>query len=853
MMVVVLAGGLVLAAAIAPGPGRSQTPQPDPVLPPLDGPITGRSPREPGTPGAGPVWLEDADKVERGVETQMDPDEQMAALRALGTLDVIRGRGLDRDKSTLDQWVSLGPVGGFGDAGSPEMNGRISGIQMVPETTGYTMFVGACQGGLWRMRSTAFAYWTDIGVNLPNPSVRAIAVDPDDHDHIFVGTGDHRRYLGAGMFVTADGGATWDQVDVPVPTPRYYYRILYLGNSSNPATQRMVAACSEGIVYSSDGGQTWQNGRLAQGGILDDYWTDVVAHPLDPSILFAPRCDVFAGGNSGFYRSDDYGETWVRMTDPDLPASDSWYRSTMAISPSDPDILVGMVSYPNRLVGVYKSTDGVVDWTVITSNLIDGDYIFGSDQIYHAQALTIHPLDPDHIIIGGVSVAESLDGGATWLLGYDALEAGHADVTQLYFSPLTGNDILWICNDGGIYYHYFPGDATYDALGNGTTGLVCSEIDHLAARRDIRGIGLQDNGTLRSDDAGLTWEQIAPADGADFEIFDPEQNNVFYTVGVVPVEPRWRIYRKYGQGVSEFMDHPGENRFFMFYQPLNNTLYTALPQSIIEIDADAGVGKGELAWTYTAGNFQGGDYLIRRFWGSPAREDVFFVSYWTPDERDLTIAHKEGPDWVIDHFEGFNPADGNIDWVAPSREWPGEAWVAVESDPGNPKIYHLRDFGAVKTDITGNLAVLNRVHCLEVMPFDPDVIWAGTDLGVYRTLDGGESWEPYMEGLPVGKCAELKLVVDPDHQGQHTLALAMDGKGAWTRAVSMPDIVFVDPGNTSGTEDGSFEHPFNTLAEGVAAAPSGAIVAMHTFVYDEPQTISRNLKLVTWGGVSNIR
>ncbi|MFH2054041.1 MAG: hypothetical protein ABIK96_16420 [bacterium] len=785
----------------------------------------------------------------RDIEFMLEPDEQMAALRALGTLEQIQGRGGIEEAKGTDHWTSLGPVGGFG---SPEMNGRISGIQMVPETSGYTMVVGACQGGLWRMRSTAFAQWTDIGVNLPNPSVRALAIDPDDHDHIFVGTGDYGRYIGAGMFVTQDGGVTWNEVTVPLPTPWYYYRILYLGNDPIPTNQRMVAACSEGIVFSTDGGSTWQAGRDQQGLELDNYWSDVVVHPTFPNILYAPRCDPVVGGSAGFYRSDDYGETWRILAGPNLSPSENWYRSTMAISPADPDVVVGMVTTYNSLIGVYKTIDGGTTWSDITSNLNGGEYPFGGGQIYHAQALTIHPQDPDHIIIGSVSGAESLDGGASWFTGYDAPEMGHADMTQLYFSPLTGNDILWICNDGGIYYHYFPGDATYDALGNGTTGLACSEINFLAASRAIRGIGLQDNGTLRSEDAGLSWEQIAPADGADFEIFDPELDHVFYTVGVLPVEPLWRIYRKYGDGPNEFMDHPGENSLSMFYQPLNNKLYTGLRQDIIEIDADAVVGKGDLAWTYTVGGFQSSDYEIKKIWGSPAREDVFYVNYYSPDSNELTIAHRENSSWEINHFADFNPFGGEIFWVSPSREWPDEAWVTVESGPGHPKVYHLRDYGAEKTNVTGNLAVLNRITCLEVMPFNPDVIWAGTDLGVYRTTNGGQTWEPFMEGLSIGKCAELKLVVDPDHQGNHELVLAMDGRGVWSRDITMPDIVFVDGGNLTGVEDGSFEHPFNTLAEGVTAAPIGAIVAMHTFSYSEPQTIAKNLKLVTWGGTSII-
>jgi len=812
--------------------------------------ITAPSGREEGVAGDGPVWKEDVKRVENAVGNVTPPDLYMESLRALGTLDMLRGRAnMTEDDKVIDQWVRVGPVGNFG---SPSRNGRISGIQILRDGSYYRLYAGACQGGLWYCNSLTLSNWNDIGRNLPNPSVRAFTVDPDDFSHIIVGTGDHRRYTGAGMFETFDAGATWSTKTLPIGTPEYFYRILDLGDDPVSGLRRLVAASSGGILYSADNGATWQRGQDTGGVSLGSRWSDVIRHPTDPSWLYGVRCDWTVGGNSGIYLSQDYGETWAKFSGTGLPPSEDWTRGSLAISKSTPGTLALMLTNGNVLRGIYKSTNIGFNWTDITGELIDpgAGYSFGGDQVWHAQAIAFHPDDANFIIVAGVGLASTHDGGSTWELGEDetGIDYGHVDFTQLYFSDITGSNLMWMGNDGGIYYHRFSTGSTYSVMGNSTYGLACSEIDYMDAERLIRGIGLQDNGTVLSYDGGATWDFIEDGDGADVEIFDNVDGDVFYNNGYWGGVPTWKTWRLYRDGAKEFTNNPDVYMPRVFYSPYTGTAYTYGSTDLYSMSAG-----GALAWTQVYSNWQTLPYRTRNLWSGYGREESFWITYWSDvaggndGDEDLTYIFHGPAGWDEKHWENFNGSGNPVLWVTPSNEWPDEAWVGIKTTPGFAKIYHLLAGGDTKINITGNLSSVSEVRTIAVTPFDPEVIYAGTDLGVYRTTDGGTTWSPFMNGLPIGRCAELHFVEDHTHTGHHTLVLGMDGRGVWKCEISAPPILWVD-GRRATSGEGSRWSAYKTVAEAVAVAPAGSIIAIHADSYSEPQTIDRNVKLVTWQG-----
>ena len=804
-------------------------------------------------------WHEDVERVRRGLEYSLSPDEYKHALRTTGMANVLAGRTsllVPGAKSTTS-WSRLGPVGGFGNAGQ---NGRISGIQILDKPGGgYSVFAGSCQGGLWVTHSASWAVWTDIGTNLPNPSVRAFAVDPDNHDRIFVGTGDWDRYTGSGMYLTEDGGITWNQVNIPFTfTPEHFFRIFFLGNDPNPTLQKLVAVCDQGVIYSDDNGISWQLGEDPGGTKLYYIWTDLVVHPTDPSILYGFRYTKRADRDSGVFKSNDYGKTWTHLPDTDLPANAAWRRGSLAICRSDPLTLALMAADSQAdLLGIYKTTDGGADWTDITTVRVDTAWGFGGGQNTHAQAIAIRPNDPQQIIVCGRGMVKTDDGGVSWQITKEdtGIDYTHADMTQLHFSPISGNDEMWICNDGGLYWHWFIDGNTYSVQGNGTTGLACSEIDFFDADRLTRGIGLQDNGTLISTDGAQSWEFIVGGDGADVTIKNALNNDIFFNHGVYSAPHSWRTKRKYYGQPAETLSDSNMAAYMprLYHSMTTGTLYTHDQYAIYSTDGD-----GPPNWQVVADNLRAENYSIRSINCSRAQELAFWVLYWrdknngNENDEDISVVYHDGSGWIVNTAENVNPNGDPVYCVQPSREWPGEAWAGLISSPGNPKLMHTTNYGASWEDVSGTLADLNVINTIEVMPFNPMTMYVGTDLGVYRTTDGGLTWAPHMQGLPIGRVRKLEFIIDDNHTGTHELQAAIDGRGVWSLDVSAPSVIFVNQANL-GSQDGSYYKPYRTVAGAAAAAPPGSIIALWSDDYVEPQLIQDNIYLMTWGGKSYLR
>ncbi|MEM7308954.1 MAG: hypothetical protein AAF682_19885 [Planctomycetota bacterium] len=782
-------------------------------------------------------WREDHSRLRRKHERCMSPAQYRLALESTGMGQALaQGRGGGATAAGVAAWQLLGPVGAFS-----ERNGRVSGIQIL-DGVDPALYVGICQGGLWKSTVGTAGDWTSIGDALPNPSVRAFAVDPKDEDHILVGTGDVQRYKGAGMFESNDGGLTWDPVNLGGADPEHFFRIFYKRSGSNI----VYAASSEGLFRSVDDGASWS---LSLAGNV----TDVVIHPtLDR--LYACRRGSVGTDPDGIWRSLNDGFSWSHLSDPDLPALATWSRAHIALCRDAPDTLAVIVEASNILQGVYRSTDGGDTWDDATGDL-EIDKIDGGQQAGHALAIAIEPTDPDTIYVGSVRTAKTTDGGTTW--AYEVPEKGHADVTQLYFNDATGDD-LWICNDGGIYLH--AGGNTTHKIG-GANGLACSEIDFLDADRAMIALGLQDNGTVWSDDDGQAWDFVGGGDGADVEVYDALDEWMWFVDGVYAQPVSWRTNRLQHPASSFFSPSvtPANYQPRLFYDRYDDRLYTHDETGLWYADATASAGA--FLWsTVLDTGFQADSYSIRAITGSKVDGSVIWVDYWGDNEDELTVLSKNGAGaWsVLRHIEQIEVGGSPIEIervlsVAPSTEWPGEAWVALRSDPGSPKILHTRDYGATWADRTGGLDVLNEVNTIAPTPFHPDVVYAGTDLGVFRSTDGGASWIPFQQGLPIARCKELRFVVDDSSAGAHRLILGTDGRGAWRFDVPAEPIVYVDHAYTGALEDGSLERPYKTVAAANAAALPGSIVALRAGAYQEPQLLSKGVRLVTWAGASSIQ
>ena len=777
---------------------------------------------------SGPAHLDSASEDFRRVwKGMLGGDDYLRALKATGMADALVGSRGQRGHAPKDlqTWTRTGPVGGFGNSGD---NGRVAGLALVNVGGQDFVYVGACSGGLWRAEVADLGVWQNLGDGLPNPSVRAFAVNPANPQRIVVGTGDWSRYKGAGMFLTTDNGATWNPIPLD-PTPEHFYRIRHAPN--NP--QVMMAASDNGLWRSMTSGDQWTQVEWGD-------WTDLVLHPSDPNVMYA------VAKAAGIYRSTNQGVNWTQLTSPNLPPLAKWGRASLAICRDFPSFVAVMVENGGNVLGVYRTPDDGTTWEDISANLAGAS--FGGGQADHAQALAFQPNDRDELFLGADKLIYYFSQpifGFKWSPA--GFAAGHDDYTQLVFSP-TDDTVLWLANDGGLYRSSGGNDAQ-SANGNPQRGLAISQVAGFDANRSMIALGLQDNGILRTVDAAQTWDRLTTGDGASVQITDPEHRDLWFWDGQykdVPWHPKRAVF---GQSIEDLPFPTG--CIDMFHYDLRaDRVWAAADQSVYSTaeNSDPVTWSAEIVGgLHTVPN-----YGLRTLWGSKIESGTLAVSFNTDLGGDLAVVHKQGGTWMINLTTNLVPgALGCWVWAAtPSREWPGEWWACLHGRPGDPKILHTTDYGQTWQDISGVLTNLETVFAVVPTPFDPLKLYAATSLGVFRSLDGGKTWAPFQEGLPIVEVRGMTFVVDPTHTSVHKLRIGTYGRGTWERDIPAPPIIYVDRDNHTGVEDGTLEHPYSTIAKGVAAAPVAAIVAIRANTYTEPQTLTNAVTLMTYAGTT---
>ncbi|MBJ17979.1 MAG: hypothetical protein CL933_01010, partial [Deltaproteobacteria bacterium] len=749
-----------------------------------------------------------------------------------------------------------GPIGAFND-----YNGRVSQIK-ITGAAGYSVYAGTCAGGLWRWTYDDYAsngdqvVWRSLGDGLPNPSVRSFDVDPTNENHILVGTGEVQRYVGIGMFVTTNGGGQWNPVTLPpaVGTPSRFSKIEFAPSSG----LNVLAASTNGLLHSPDGGASWNR-------VLTNICYDFVWDPSGADLAYAISEN---GANDTVWRGTNGGTTWNALP---APPAGNFSNARISICRDQPGTVVIVtvddtaltpplnvgrnINSVARSTNANTATEGNVVWTDITNVQAGGanDPIDIGGQAFHALAIAVKPDDANTILVGAGGQAITTDGGATWQTqGNGNLDYTHADLTSFYFGRFGGawDDLVWICNDGGMFIDDISGDFTAAHFqGDASTGIAISQVDYSDADRDMIAIGLQDNGVLtrrgnQGDPVFVPWTQADPgeSDGTEVTIIDAEIGTFWYCDGVYAT-PSWRIFANNSAAPTNNLD-PGVWGLRMYHDVWNSLMFSFETVNVTSIPTGNIAAGWSTAVTLPA--------QLRDVWGSTVDGNTLFVTYFpATNNRDLSVCRKSGATWNVTTTNNFAPASGVIESVTPSYRWSDECWVALRSPIGSAKVIHMLPDGTTE-DISGNLSNLNVVHSVAVTPFNSDILYAATDIGMFQTLDGGATWTPYMTDLPVCQCRELQWVANDSAGWSHELVVATFGRGVFSRTISAPPLIYVNE-DATGSEDGSFEHPYQTLTAAVDAAPSGAIIAIHADTYSEAQTITKNVRLETWAGQTVIK
>ncbi|HYL04066.1 MAG TPA: hypothetical protein VEU54_11685 [Steroidobacteraceae bacterium] len=699
------------------------------------------------------------------------------------------------------EWRSIGPYRG----------GRVLAVSGVPADPNRFYF-GAVNGGVWETRD-AGRTWAPIFDAAPVGSIGALAVAPSDARIIYVGTGeaDMRSDIaqGAGLYRSDDAGRSWQPLGLA--DSQQIGRILV-----DPATPDvlLVAALghpyganeTRGVYRSTDAGRTWQRTLYKDA---DTGAIDLAAGPQRLEVVYAalwqtrrPPWSVYppsSGPGGGLYRSVDGGRTWSELSGHGLPEKPG--RIGLAVAPSRPERVFALVDAADG--GLYRSDDAGANWTRVSSDarIWKRGWYFGG--------VTVDPLDAEVVYVCNTAVYRSGDGGRNFLPVKGA--PGGDDYHTLWIAPRDPQRRILGADQGAVVT--VDGGASWSSWFNQPTG----QFYHVAtdkrfpywvygAQQDSGAAGIPSR-TDNIDGINLRqFVEIAAGDERDNIVPDPDDPQVIFggrvdrldlrtgqTRSVAPTlaDPglyrgTWTLPLVFGKRGSHAL-YFGNQRIFRttdggsHWQAISPDLTRENPATPANLDA------ATIADHENAGARRGVVYAI-----GPSPLDARLI--WAGTDDGLVWRTRDGGA----HWQNVTPADltawSKIGVVEPSHFDAERAYLAVDRhrlDDPQPYIYRTRDGGASWQLIVAGIAAGGTLNSVNVVREDPQhrgLLYCGTERGVYVSFDDGGHWQALQQSLP--RTSVRDLVVHGDD-----LVIATHGRSLWI----MDDVALLraladDPG-----------------------------------------------------------
>ncbi len=694
------------------------------------------------------------------------------------------GKLLTRAASTSITWQERGPA---------NIPGRMRSIAIHPTNKDF-WYAGTVGGGVWKTEDGGATFTNLTDGKIPSIATSYVVFSEANVNTIYAGTGE--SYFnsdaidGIGLMKSMDAGNTWT----------YLQNTLMMEDVSriaiSPADENILVVTSRtGLYKTTDGGSTWSKK-------LSSNFNDLKAAPSDFNTMYAYDTD-----NKIIIKSIDAGETWNTVfSNPSLP---DFNRIELAISPLDANKIYGSV-HTGGNDQIILTEDGGQNWALImegSDSSLYNDFLGG--QGWYDNALQVHPIDDNIIYCGGVNLYKMVisDSGGSKVRTTTPLTDVYSRVTGAYKNANvhpdqhvieiirgTGNEIkLIVGNDGGIAISNMaedPGINDGDWPVGTVIGMNTTQYYGADKKNGVSQYvgGAQDNGSHLSPVNSTNTSSFSEVWGGDgFECAwnynDPNKIVVaaqYNQLGVSINGGQNFLFANLSNGGSPFLSRIANSK--------NN------PDFIYAMDA-YGVWKSEnfgLNWNRKSVDFFGGDNGDVAV--SLANPEIIWASgvFGSSSNYQMFVSKDLG-----ESFEATNQSSTDFNaYISGIETHPTEENTAyvLFSLKGRAKILKTEDLGQTWTDITGfpqtGKGTSSKgfpdvaVHSLVVMPYDTDVIWAGTDLGIFQTVDGGESWVYLDEVLPTVSIWDMRIVNDE-------VVIATHGRGIWTAKI--PELAGYEP------------------------------------------------------------
>ena len=780
------------------------------------------------------------------------------------------------------------------------MSGRIIDVENHP-TNPRIIYLGAAGGGVWKSSDsgTTFSPIFDDYAQ----SIGVVKLDPKNPDEIiWVGTGEiwtrNSVSVGDGLFKSSDGGSNWTKIGFE-NSERISSIVINPNNTDEMYVGVLGALWSDsedrGVYKSLDGGKTW-NKILYVGPSTGA--ADVIIDPNNPSVLYTSMWEFrrsgwgFSSGGktSALYKSIDSGTTWNKIHNG-FPEGDLG-RIAVAIAPSDNNILYAVLETVEKATnGLWKSSDAGNSWEHLNND-------FGlTVRPFYFSRITIDPKNPDVVIKGGLNGSISRDGGKT----FKSLGNMHSDIHDVVFD-INNSDVLYSGTDGGIYRSW-DGGTTFEIVEN----LPLSQFYHISVDNEtpynVYG-GLQDNGSWygpSSSPGGVNardWNSVGYGDG--FRVLKHPTKNIIYsemqgaanvwrydvdknrTRTVQPMkrkgDPDLRFNWNAPMAISAFVP----DRFYMGSQFLHKSEDMGDSWDIISPDLTTNdstkqdqSSSGGLSVDNSGAENHTTIFTIAE---SPLDENILWVG---TDDGNVKVTKDGGENWsnVTENLVGI-PANTWVYHIEASVHGKGTAYAVFEghtSGDMNPYTLKTIDYGQTWSNIISE-DVHGFIRNIQEDYESENLLFLGTEFGLYVTIDGGENWSKFENNMPATAVHFMEL-----QKQTNDLVMGTHGRGViiiddisplreLSQEVLAQDVYFFKNKPFTMLEDSGFSGSFGTETQFVGQSKSSAarivyyLKKRHTFgkmkmeVFDmegnkitnlSPEK-SKGINVITWGFNKNV-